>query len=483
MGSLLKGLANFIGVVIVIAAIVAAFVILQPQVQASTAQSGQGAAARNATTITNRVTIDKGNVVLTVSATGSIVATQASSLTFDTTGIVRQILVKEGQKVDAGQTLASVDDSSQQSAVKQAELNLQAAQSALNKVLQPVDANTIAVAEADVKAAEGSYQSKASSVTAADLAAGQAKIQQAQSDFDYATKLMKGAGGQYGTDDPNYKLAQAQAGQASFNLANAQLSLQSAQQGSSLKSAQANIALSQAKLAQTKAGPTQSDIDLAQQNVVTAQFQLDQAKQTLAKTVLTAPYAGVVNQITAKVGQPASGTAMILTDLNTLYANINVDESDITQIAPGQKIDLTVDALPGVDIKGKVDRIYPIADSTAAVITYPVHITLDKMTQTIRAGMTANATINVKEVDNVLRVPNNYLKSNRTTGQTTVNVVNPDGTGVTAVPIKLGLAGADYTEIIEGLNPGDTVALVAASTQQGSQGSQGSQQQQAPAQG
>src|SRR5260221_9586008 len=114
-------LVNYVVVLAVAVASISAYAALQPQVLASTAQGGQNAAARNQTVITNRVTIDKGTVLATITATGNLVPAQTSNLTFDASGIVRQILVKEGQHVEAGQTLGSVDDSSQQSAAEKAQ--------------------------------------------------------------------------------------------------------------------------------------------------------------------------------------------------------------------------------------------------------------------------------------------------------------------------------------------------------------------------
>ncbi len=442
--------------------------------QATSAAVNRNGARANQPTITNRTMVDKGSVIATVAAVGNIAANQQSNLTFDGSGVITSIKVKLGDHVTAGQTLATIDDSSQQATIKQADLALQAAQSALNKLLHPVDANTLS-----------------SGSNASTIAADQAKLQQTQADAAYAETLRQQAGGRVPTTDPSYQMALAQLGQATFNVAQAQINLQNAQNsGSSLLSAQANIASAQAKLAQTKAGSTQSTIDQAQVAVLSAQTQLDQAKSQLSQTVLVAPYAGVIEQINGQVGGPSqintttTGAApipvMIIADVSKLYANVNVDESDITTIHAGQKVTLTVDALPGVQLNGSVDRIYPIADSTASVITYPVHVVLDttdaKTAQTLRAGMTANATFSVKQIDNVTRVPNNYLKTNPVSGLTTVSLVAPDGINVTTVPVKLGVAGADYTEVIQGLNPGDTVALVSTTTS-----SQGGQSQQAPA--
>ncbi len=453
---------SFSVVILVAVASVSAFAILRPQTSAN--------ARTNQPTITSTATIDKGNLTLTVSATGSFATAQSSNLAFEVSSgassVVTSIAVQPGQHVEAGQTLATVDDSSEQSAVKQAQLNLQAAQAALDKVLEPVDPNTVALAQADVTSAKGALQAKASTVTQSDVSVYQSRLQEAQAAKADADNLLKDTGGQYPTNDPNYQLALAQDGAANFNVEIAQLNLQEAEKGTPLGAAQANIALSQAKLAQTAAGPTQIDIDTAQAAVATAQIQLDLANYALAKATLTAPYAGVISAVDIKVGQAAQGTAMVITDLGSLYASVNVDEADITSIASGQKVSFTVDALPGVTITGTVDRVMPIADSTAAVITYPVNVKLDSATQPILPGMTLNATFTVKQVNNVVRIPNNYLRVD-STGQTTANLVNAAG-GVIAVPVKVGVQGADYTEVLQGLTPGDTVALVTQAAQQSS---------------
>jgi HlyD family secretion protein len=462
MKQTLARLLNGASLVAVVIASVTAYAALQPIVAASSAQSAGGAGQNSSNSnITSRVTVDKGTVDVSVTATGSVVANQQSSLAFQASGLVTQILVKQGDHVKVGQVLATVDDTNQQAALKQAQLNEQAAQSALDKLLQPVDPNTIAIAQASVKSAEGSYQSKSTATSPADIAALQSKVQQAQSDYNSAQSLMKDAGGKYATDDPNYQLAVAQYGQAGLTLRQAQMNLQTGSAGGSMLSAQANIAYAQTKLAQTEAGPSQTQIDTAQMNLVATQNQVTLAQHALDLTVLKAPYEGDITQINISVNQPAQGTAIVISDLSTLYANINVDESDVARIKTGQKLDLTVDALASVQLVGTVDRIYPITDSTASVITYPVHITFDKSNAGLRAGMTVNATFHVQTVENVVRVPNNYLKINPATGQTTVNRLAPDGVTVFPVPVKTGLVGADYTEIISGLSAGDTIALTA----------------------
>jgi hypothetical protein len=155
----------------------------------------------------------------------------------------------------------------------------------------------------------------------------------------------------------------------------------------------------------------------------------------------------------------SSGVAMVISDISTLYVDTTVDETDIGKIQVGQPVQITLNALPNVNLTGTVMRITQTADTTASVITYAVRIALDKADAPIKVGMSANAIFIVSQARNVLRVPNNYLRVNNTTGQTTVLLVNTDGTLV-PVPVTTGLQGSDYTEIVNGLNAGETIALV-----------------------
>jgi len=95
-------------------------------------------------------------------------------------------------------------------------------------------------------------------------------------------------------------------------------------------------------------------------------------------------------------------------------------------------------------------------------VTYVVHVVLEPTNAALKPGMTANATFIVQDVKNVLRVPNDYLKVNRTTNQTTVSLLNRNGT-TTLVPVKVGVQGTDYSEVIDGLKAGDQITLITSS--------------------
>ncbi len=449
-------------VIILVVAVIVIAVVATPlaiSVAARSAGAGGQGGAGNAQANVKRVTIDKGNLQLTVTATGNLVPPQQSNLSFDQPGRVQQVLVQQNQKVEAGQVLARQDDSSQRADLAQADNNLRAANAALQKLLEPVDPDTISQGEANVKAAQAAYSSQAGSVSPQQIKTAQLQVQKAQQAAEDANKVRADAGGRYTQDDPNYQKAVAQAGQAQVNAQVAQLKLQQATRGTSLTQATANISYQQALLAQTKAGPLQTDIDTAQANYEIAKLQRDQAQHALDNTELVAPFAGIVSTVNINPGEVSTGVAMVLTDTNNLYADINVDETDIGKIRIGQPVQITLDALPGNTLTGKVLRIAQTADTTASVITYVVRVALDHTTAPLRVGMTANAVFVVREAQNVVRIPNDYLRLNRATNQASATLVSADGAFI-QVPVKLGLQGTDYSEVVEGLRAGDTVALV-----------------------
>ncbi len=436
--------------------------------------AGNGGGATGAQTRVQRAVVGRGDIQLTVSATGNLVPTRQSSLTFTQSGNVTEVLVSQDQQVQAGQLLAQVDSTAQAANLAQAQNNLKAADAALQKLLEPVDPGQISIAEANVKAAEGSYSAQAGGTTPAQINTLQLKYQQAVQAAQDAEQLRIEAGGRTnGPGDPNYDKYVAQVGQAQVNVSIAQLNLQQAQAGSSLTQATANISYQQALLAQLKAGPKQSDIDAAQAAEVVAKEQVTQAQHQLDETNLVAPYAGIISTINAKPGTASYGVggsggtsnnvAMVISDVSTLYVDITVDETDIGKVQVGQPVQVTLNALLNVTLTGKVLRITQTANTSATVITYVVRVALDKTDAPIRAGMSANATIVVSQAQNVLRVPNSFLRVNNTTGQATVLLVNPDGTLV-QVPVKTGLQGSDYTEITDGLYEGETIALVGNAT-------------------
>jgi HlyD family secretion protein len=410
------------------------------------------------------VTIERGDLTLAVSATGSVAAQRTAKLSFETPGLVTEVLITEGQRVLPNQLLARQDDTAFKLAVQQAEANLKAAQLSLEQLKKPPTAQDLAVAEANVKAAKDSYTALLGAVDPNAVNTAQIKYQQAQQAYLDAQQRRRDAGGRYKQDSPEFQLALAQEGQASFGVEAARLQLQLVQRGPDtrlLNAAKARITLAESELARLKAGPQQFQIDQTELKIKQAETFLDQAKQQLAATELRAPFAGEITTLTLKVGGLAANTVpgAILTDRSQLNVNINVDEIDVGSVREGQPVTLTFDALPDDTFDGVVTRIAPNANpTTGTVVTYQVEVRLPSNVGKVKPGMTASASIVVRALQNVVRVPNIFVRLDRRTGQAYVNLVGAESKLV-EIPITLGLRTDEYSEVVAGLVEGDVVGI------------------------
>src|SRR5690606_7682703 len=106
-------------------------------------------------------------------------------------------------------------------------------------------------------------------------------------------------------------------------------------------------------------GASASEIEAAQIDLDTAYLAVDQAQEALNKTILTAPFSGVIAMNNLVVGQlpPSGDVAMLLMDTSSYYIELPIDETDIVNVQPGQSATLMLDALPGVELTGKVTRV------------------------------------------------------------------------------------------------------------------------------
>ena len=230
----------------------------------------------------------------------------------------------------------------------------------------------------------------------------------------------------------------------------------------------ANAALSTAKIQRTIASEnyaaatttaTQRQTRIALNG---ADTQLSNARKTVADltaqiklATLTAPIDGLVTTVSIVPGlQAPSGDAVVI-DASTLQVTANVVESDLAAMAVGQTTSVSIGAVNAI-VPGKVTAIAPTTtgSTTGGVVSYPVTVSLDNPPATVRVGMTANVTITISSVTNVLTIPAASLRG--TTGAYTVLVMGADGTP-TAQPVQVGLVTNTTAEIKSGLSAGQQV--------------------------
>ncbi len=424
-----------------------------------------------ATASQQTVAVDTGLVAATVSASGNVAAASTVEVSFEGSGgIVRKINVKEGEKVRKNQVLAVVDQTSARQSLATAQAQLDSALASyatttqgLSPAEQDQNAQSIAVAQTSVRSAEVSLRA-ARATYALDRKQQNRLVEQAEKALAAASPEERATA--------RSTLIQTKQSRDSLLMQDRQ---QIDAQEVSLASAKAQLASTQASADVAAEGPRSGELAAAQAQIDSAEVGVDQARTTLQQTVLRAPVAGTVSSVAGAVGQSSSsGSAssststdtstdsstsgstgfVTLTSKNLLEVTAYVAEADITDVQVGQSATVTLSA-NGTEIPGEVTTVDTVETITNNVVEYGVTVRLEK-SKGVRLGQTSELVISTGEKEGVTRVSSSALT---TIGdRTSATVEHEDGTTETVV-VTTGLQGDSQTEILSGLEPGDTVVV------------------------
>ncbi len=469
----------------------------------------QARAARVFYTEDQLARVQRGTLVATVSATGSVQPEQSAGVAFLTSGNLGQIMIKVRDTVKAGQPLAKLDTTDlelqlaqaeanlalaqskydqakkggSESAIAAAQANLQSATTAYNKLLRP-DASSVAAAQANLNSAQAAYDKllhpdpNELAIAKTDLDKAQAALSQAQAAYD---RIGGATNPQIGMTPQSLQLQQATLDyqravttyNAKFSPTDAQLKAAQAQiqqakdvlakltaNDSQLAAAQAQI--QQAKDALARLSPTSEDLVQAQANVDAVRIARDISKQRIAEATIYAPLDGTVLRADLTKGAFVTMGRELVTiaDLAHLKITLNIDETDIPRIVIGQNVALDLDAFPGKTIKGQVVDISPGSATVQGVVNYEVKIQLLMTDVPVKVGMTANASIEVARKEKVLLVPNRAIRASGNKRLVTIL----DAGKPKDVAVTLGLSNDQETEILNGLNEGDQIVTAITPT-------------------
>ena len=219
-----------------------------------------------------------------------------------------------------------------------------------------------------------------------------------------------------------------------------------------------------------------------------AKAALKQARADLSETTIYSPMAGTISALNKEQGEIALGSQfqkdiiLIVADLNEMEAEVNVDENDITSIAIGQKVEIEVDAMLEVRLKGVVSEISSSANTAGVGTTdqkteFKIKIGIIDPPKTLRPGMTASADIITRTNASALSVPLQSVAVRAVDqltmkGETRADAVKryqPDRDGFVEIvfavdkgraiarQVKTGIQSDDFIEILSGLEEGDEV--------------------------
>lgn len=215
--------------------------------------------------------------------------------------------------------------------------------------------------------------------------------------------------------------------------------------------------------ADAKALARQASCDALTTDVKRAQAQIQVVQSGLERTVLTAPFAGIVARITGEIGEyatpspPGIATPPVidLIDDTCLYVSAPMDEIDAPKLKTGQFTRITLDALPGQVFTGKIRRIAPyVTEVEKQARTVDVEVDFDEPPNLLLlVGYSADVEAVIDRHDDVLRVPAQAIRQ-----KNKVLVLGADSK-LEERSVETGLTNWAFTEVINGLEAGDQVFL------------------------
>ena len=200
---------------------------------------------------------------------------------------------------------------------------------------------------------------------------------------------------------------------------------------------------------------------------------LENAQDKLDDYQVTAPISGTVVSKDAKAGDKveggSSGTLCMIYDMSYLEMTLYIDELDISDVAVGQSVSVTADAVEGKRYTGQVTRVSIAGTTSGGTTVYPVTVRIDEF-DGLRPGMNVDAEIVLTSAEGVLSIPNNALNRGDTVlitadSPSAANALEQEAPeGYVYVQVTTGVSDDDYIEITSGLQEGDTVAYLRTSS-------------------
>jgi HlyD family secretion protein len=369
--------------------------------------------------------VEKSQLVATVGATGTVRARQSATLVWQTSGSVKEVNAAVGDLVPADTVLAFLSPTSVTQNIILAEADLLSAQRTLEDLRESNTAR--AQAWIALRTAKDDYE-KASDLYEA-LVNGPYSYEQ----IVYITRF-----GMRIRTTETVKVDHA--GPETIATAKADMELKKAQMDDA-----------QRAYDRVKDGPNPADLAAAEARVNAAQATLNMAR-------LIAPFAGTVTDVRPLVGdQVTAGTVGFrVDDLSSLLVDVDISEVDINSIAVGQTVTITFDAILGMEYHGVVTQVSQAGDTLQGVVNFTVTVRITDADSNVKPGMTAAVTIVVKEIKDVLLIPNRAV---RLVDNKKVVYVLRNGLPV-QVEVRLG-SSSDTMSVLAGgdLQVGDLIIL------------------------
>jgi membrane fusion protein, multidrug efflux system len=188
-----------------------------------------------------------------------------------------------------------------------------------------------------------------------------------------------------------------------------------------------------------------------------ARAQVDQLRTRIGFATVTAPVAGVVTEKLVERGDVVGSQARLFTiaDVSTLVVRVAVSEMDVGELAPGQAVEVLLDAFPGRRLDGRIRRVFPSADPATRLVPVEVALAADAAT-VARPGFLARVTLPLSSAVGTLLVPASAIVGEN--GNEAVFVIS-DGAAARR-PVTTGLVSEGRVQILSGVAAGEEIVTV-----------------------
>ena len=303
----------------------------------------------------------------TLTASGNVEATEVQ-IAAEVGGRIVELRVEEGDRVKAGDVIATLD-------TKDTELQMERARAERAAAAAQLRLLQAGARSEDVRQAEAQVAAVTSEIAAIDV-----EIGNAQTDLERFESLLRAnAGSQKQRDDAKARV---------------DLALERK------RNAEERVRVSRASLDRVRAGARQEELDNARARVATVDAQLAVLDKSLRDAQVVAPVGGIVTQKIVDAGElvPARAPLVVVTDLDHAWANLFVPEPVVPRIALGQPATIRTDA--GTTVPGKVTFVSPRAEFTPrnvqtaderSKLVYRVKVTADNSAGILKQGMPVDA--------------------------------------------------------------------------------------------
>ncbi len=387
-----------------------------------TASGGAGAQERETT-----ATVEKTSISFSISVAGEITPAERVSVRPEVPGKISELPVDIGDRVNQGALLFSLDDEELQIELATRETEIASAKLQLEKARQDLDVANLEIAVESARTR---------------LVRSKLESEKAFEDFQRNEKLFQ---------DELVSREVHQTARTNYELAK-----------NAIVSSERDLELAKDRLEKTRL-QAQTDFELAKNLVEKANRSLDLTKDRLSKTRIVAPFDCTVLTRPVSVGQAVSGSGgfnsgtevLTIANLNEMIINAHVNQADITRLVKDMEVDVQVEAVIGLKVKGRVERIAPQATIRNGIKGFEARILLTDVDPRVQPGMTAKITIPVASADEAVAVPLAAVFTERE-GR---HVFVVKGDAFERRPVEIGVSDYKVAEVLTGLSPGEVVAL------------------------